>query len=78
MKLELIETQARFPVAALTPVPRTVSSRTPKLPYFEETVDDMDAYLQRLERYATSQSWPKDEWAVHLSALLKDKTLDVL
>ena len=76
-KLELIETQARFPVAAPVPAPRTVSSRTPKLPYFEETVDDMDAYLQRFERYATSQSWPKDEWAVHLSALLKGKALDV-
>ena len=37
----------------------------------------MDAYLQRFERYATSQNWPKDEWAVHLSALLKGKALDV-
>lgn len=37
----------------------------------------MNAYLQRFERYATSQSWPKDEWAVLLSALLKGKALDV-
>ena len=76
-KLELKETQAHFPVATPALAPRTVSSRTPKLPYFEETVDDMDAYLQRFERYATSQSWPKDELAVHLSALLKGKALNV-
>lgn len=76
-RIELLEAQARFPVTPPISAPRTASARTPKLPYFEENVDDMDAYLQRFERYAKSQNWPNDEWAVHLSALLKGKALDV-
>lgn len=52
--------------------------KSPKLPYFNDSVDDLDAYLQRFERYATSQNWDKDtEWAINLSALLKGKALDV-
>ena len=34
----------------------------------------MDAYLQRFERYAKSQNWPNDEWAVHLSAFFRRKS----
>ncbi len=37
----------------------------------------MDSYLARFERYAEVQRWPKTQWAVHLSALLKGKALDV-
>ena len=52
--------------------------KSPKLPYFDDSVDDLDAYLQRFERYAIYQNWDKDtEWAVNLSALLKGKALDV-
>ncbi|KAJ8044409.1 hypothetical protein HOLleu_07148 [Holothuria leucospilota] len=52
--------------------------KSPKLPYFNDSVDDLDAYLQRFERYATSQNWDKDtEWVINLSALLKGKALDV-
>ncbi|KAJ8036447.1 hypothetical protein HOLleu_20423 [Holothuria leucospilota] len=41
-------------------------------------MDDLDAYLQHFKRYATSQNWDKGmEWAVNLSALLKEKALDV-
>jgi hypothetical protein len=49
----------------------------PKLPHFEEGKDDMDAYLQRFERYATAQKWHHDHWASNLSALLKGKALEV-
>ena len=77
-KLELLEAQAKFPVPQTPPPPpSTTSVRAPKLPYFDENIDDMDAYLQRFERYAKAQKWPIDEWAVHLSALLKGKALDV-
>lgn len=45
----------------------------PKLPAFCEGKDDMDAYLQRFERYAVAKSWKKEEWAINLSALLQGK-----
>ena len=49
----------------------------PKLPPFVEGKDNMDAYLNRFEKYAESQSWPKTSWAISLSALLQGKALDV-
>lgn len=52
-------------------------THVPKLPHFDENTDDMDSYLSRFERYATSQNWDKCIWATHLSALLKGKALDV-
>ncbi|KAJ8049235.1 hypothetical protein HOLleu_01889 [Holothuria leucospilota] len=49
---------------------------TPKLPPFDEEKDDMDAYINRFERYATVQGWNKEsEWAIGLGALLKGKAL---
>ena len=49
----------------------------PKIPTFEEGKYEMDSYLHRFEGYALAQSWNKDLWATHLSALLKGKVLDV-
>jgi len=49
----------------------------PKMPCFEETKDDMDAYLHRFEVYAQSQGWKNYQWAVYLSALLKGRALEV-
>ena len=46
-----------------------------KLPKFDESSDDIDAYIERFERHATSQKWPKDVWASHLSLLLSGKAL---
>ncbi len=54
-----------------------LKARAPKLPAFNEALDDLDAYLQRFERYAVSQEWDTEEWAVNLSALLKGKALEV-
>jgi transposase InsO family protein len=45
----------------------------PRLPEFKEGTDDMDAYLQRFERYADAQDWKKKSWGVNLSALLQGK-----
>ena len=50
----------------------------PKLPCFDEKMDDLDAYLYRFEGYATMQGWPKERWASNLSALLKGNALQVL
>jgi len=49
----------------------------PKMPCFEESKDNMDAYLHRFEIYAETQCWRRDQWAVYLSALLKGKALEV-
>ncbi|XP_062612822.1 uncharacterized protein LOC134274563 [Saccostrea cucullata] len=51
--------------------------RGPKLPAFDEVKDNIDAYIQRFERYAISQQWQRQNWGAHLSALLKGKALDV-
>ena len=47
------------------------------MPPFDDAKDDVDAHLQRFERYALSQDWPQSDWAINLSALLKGKALDV-
>ena len=46
-----------------------------KLPAFDEQKDDMDVYLERYERFATSQEWDEGDWAVSLSPLLTGKGL---
>lgn len=48
----------------------------PKLQKFEEGTD-IDAFLERFERYAVIQQWPKESWAASLSPLLAGKALDV-
>ena len=49
-------------------------SLRPKLPKFEEHKDDMNAYI---ERFARSQGWREDTWAVSPSSLLTGKGLEV-
>ena len=49
----------------------------PKMPCFEQSKDNMDAFLHRFEIYAETQCWRRDQWAVYLSALLKGKALEV-
>nr|XP_027212065.1 uncharacterized protein LOC113805282 [Penaeus vannamei] len=39
--------------------------------------DDIDAYLQRFERFATSAGWPEDIWAISLASLLQGRALDI-
>ena len=57
----------------------TSSSKSlrPKLPKFEEGKDDMDAYIERFERFAKSNKWSEDTWAISLSSLLTGKGLEV-
>ena len=49
----------------------------PKLPRFDEKHNDMDTFIERFERFAESQGWQRDEWAVCLSPLLTGKGLQV-
>ena len=59
-----------------TPAGRNLG-KVPKMPYFDEERDFMDSYLGRFERFAKSQNWNEDDWALYLSALLKGRALDV-
>ncbi|XP_033756184.1 uncharacterized protein LOC117338928 [Pecten maximus] len=76
-KMELLEKEERKPQMDQGKSP-SVSARGPKLPAFEEGKDNIDSYLQRFERYATTQGWNKTtQWASNLSVLLKGRALDV-
>ncbi len=55
----------------------TTKSKVPRLPNFIEGQDEVDAYLERFERYAEKQQWPRDGWATDLSALLTGTALSV-
>ena len=54
-----------------------VKSLRPKLPKFDETKDEMDSFIERFERFARTQKWNEDTWAVSLSSLLTGKGLEV-
>ena len=51
-------------------------AKAPKLPDFKEGRDDMESYLLRFERFASAKCWPRENWAVPVSALLSGKALD--
>ena len=56
---------------------KDVKARVPKLPPFENSRENIEDYLQRFERYSVSVGWAREDWALHLSALLKGKALAV-
>ena len=41
-----------------------------------EDKDEIDAYLQRFERFARANEWDTSTWAASLSALLTGKALE--
>ena len=59
------------------PRDRDDRAKGPKLPSFVHGKDDLDAYLQRFERFAETAKWKKDGWASKLSALLSGRALEV-
>ena len=59
------------------PSQTSTGTAKPKLPRFDEKHDDMDNFIERFERFAESQGWNRDEWAVCLSPLLTGKGLQV-
>ena len=48
-----------------------------KIPAYEDGKDNLDAYIDRFERFARSQGWKRETWGISLSALLKGKALEV-
>ena len=61
----------------LAPSTNQVSQRTPKIPYFNESRDSIDAYLDRFERYCEVSGWTGDMRSHQLSVLLTGSALDV-
>lgn len=45
------------------------------VPPYNEGRDELDAYIQRFERVAASQGWPRDKWALSLSLCLTGEAL---
>lgn len=48
------------------------------IPPFNEARVELDAYLKRFERVASSQGWPVDEWASSLGLCLSGEALSVI
>ena len=48
----------------------------PKLPALVDREDDLDSWLLRFERFATTSGWPKESWCTPLSALLTGRALE--
>ena len=59
------------------PEVREDRAKAPKLPSLVDGKDDLDAYLQRFERFAATAKWEKTGWASKLSALLSGRALNV-
>ncbi|XP_068755950.1 uncharacterized protein [Montipora capricornis] len=59
------------------PADRVDRAKAPKPPAFIDGKDDLDAYLQRFERFAATAKWEKTGWASKLSALLSGCALEV-
>ncbi|XP_033762635.1 uncharacterized protein LOC117344094 [Pecten maximus] len=76
-KLELLQAGGGEQRADVQIPREAMIQRGPKLPAFDESHDNMDAYLQRFERYAEAQKWEHSHWGANLSALLKGKALEV-
>ena len=49
----------------------------PKLPYYDDSKDDIDSYIRRFERYAEACKWDKSRYATYLGNLLQGKALEV-
>ena len=79
MELEKAKAEALTADAAAAAAPHNGKpSGSPKFPYFDENKDDVDVYLKRFERHARLHGWAQDQWAQHLSTLLKsDKAAEV-
>ena len=59
------------------PCDREDRAQVPKLPSFVDGKDDLDAYLQRFERFADTAKWHKTGWSSKLNALLSGRALEV-
>ena len=76
-EVELKKIEAETASHSWGPKEKSSNPRSPKLPYFDDHTDEMDSYLTRFESYAMSNKWDPSMWASYLSALLKERALEV-
>ena len=77
LKIKKMEAASRLTKENSTNANAKQQGASPKLPYFDETIDDMDSYLRWFECFARAQNWDTSDYATNLSALLREKSLDV-
>jgi len=77
LELRLAEVRSRAPPQVKIEAGSYRAAPVPKLPKFDEEKDDMDAFLERFERFAQCQDWPEESWSINLSPLLTGKGLQV-
>ena len=75
LELERIRSQSGTSVGNVS-MRANVGSTLPKLPPFVDHKDDLDSFLTRFERFGETNGWPREDWPVHLSALLTGRALD--
>ena len=76
-KLEISNAGNASSVDLNTSCSKSKIKRGTMLPRFRESECGIDAYLERFERFACSQDWSRDNYAVYLSALLEGPALEV-
>lgn len=77
-ELSIAETTARqTSLEASVNNAQHTATKLPKLPFFRDGTDDMDAYILRFERFAEEAGWSETAWATSLGALLTGKALEV-
>ena len=74
--LEYERLRVSQPVARSTAPQSAQSTTKPKLPPLTDP-SQVDLYLERFERYATSVGWKHDDWASCLANLLQGESLSV-
>ncbi|XP_037795765.1 uncharacterized protein LOC119591123 [Penaeus monodon] len=79
LKIRQQELKREFPVVDEVTHHNTANTKVkyPKLPLFNDMYDNIDAYLQRFERFARNADWPEEVWAISLASLLQGKALDI-
>ena len=50
-------------------------SQRPKIPYFDDKTDDIQAYLDRFKEHCSARKWRIEEWPLILRDLLRGKAL---
>ena len=57
---------------------KTSNKRWPKIPNFNETIDEIDPFIHRFELQMSQMECPKREWAGYITSLLTGRALNVL
>ncbi|XP_042886753.1 uncharacterized protein LOC122262710 [Penaeus japonicus] len=76
LKLEIEKVKLNEGTERILKTESVCAPKFPKLPVFNDQLDNIDAYLLRFERFATSAGWDNNVWAVSLSSLLQGKALE--